>query len=92
MCQVSGVRVQKTDDQSSPDGFATARRGQMSCLRSLGYGAAGFAFVVLRVLNKILIHEDEYEKNQIKSHACVLRIFLIFAFRIQTCEFSSASS
>jgi hypothetical protein len=40
---------------------------------SLSYGAAATAFVVVLVPYKILIHEDEhedeYEKNQIRSHA-----------------------
>ncbi len=48
-------------------------------LSSLSYGAAATAFVVVLVLvpYKILIHEDEhddeYEKNQIRSHASALR-------------------
>ena len=56
----------------------------MSRFSSLSYSAAGAAdsaFVVVLVLvlvsrpYKILIHEneDEYEKNQIRSHAYALR-------------------
>ena len=36
---------------------------------------------------KILIHKDEYEKNQIRSHAYALRLFLFSAFHIPTSEF-----
>jgi hypothetical protein len=40
---------------------------------------------------KILIHENEHEdedeKNQIKSHASALRLFFFSAFRIPTSEF-----
>jgi len=67
----------------------------MGRLRFLGYGTAGTAFVVILVLvlDKIPIHEDEhddeYEKNQIKSHAYALRPFftqshlpLCFALRL----------
>jgi len=43
------------------------------------------------VLYKILIHEDEHEdedeKNQIRSYAYALRFFLFSAFRIPTSEF-----
>ncbi len=54
----------------------------MSRLHSSNYGAAVSAFVVVLVpvLNKILIHEDEYEKNQIRSYAHALRRFLFSAF------------
>ncbi len=49
----------------------------MSRFSSLNYSAAATAFVVVNVLvlvpYKILIHEDEYEKNQIRSHASALR-------------------
>ncbi len=49
----------------------------MSRFSSLSYGAAATAFVVVLVPYKILIHEDEhedeYEKNQIRSHASALR-------------------
>jgi uncharacterized membrane protein len=49
----------------------------MSRFSSLNYSAAATAFVVVLVLvlvpYKILIHEDEYEKNQIRSHASALR-------------------
>ena len=50
-------------------------RGQTSQLSSLSYGAATKAFVVVSSLvpYKILIHEDEDEKNQIRSHAYALR-------------------
>ncbi len=52
-------------------------RGQISRLGSLSYGAAAIAFVLVLVPYKILIHEDEheneYEKNQIRSHASALR-------------------
>jgi hypothetical protein len=34
-----------------------------------------------------LKHEYEYEKNQIRSHAFALRLFLFSAFRIPTSEF-----
>jgi hypothetical protein len=40
----------------------------MSRLGSLSYGAAATAFIVL-VPYKILAGENEYEKNQIRSHA-----------------------
>ncbi len=67
----------------------TDDRGQISRLGSLSYGAAAIAFVL--VPYKILIHEDEheneYEKNQIRSHASALRLFLFSAFRIPTSEF-----
>ena len=36
---------------------------------------------------KVLIHEDEYEMNQIRSYAYALRFFLFSAFRIPTSEF-----
>jgi hypothetical protein len=36
---------------------------------------------------KILIHKDEDEKNQIRSLAYALRLFLFSAFRIPTSEF-----
>jgi hypothetical protein len=58
----------------------------MSCLHSSNYGAAVSAFVVVLVLvlNKILIHEDEHEdeygKNQIRSYAHALSLFLFSAF------------
>jgi hypothetical protein len=43
----------------------------------LSYGAAATAFVVVLFPYKILVHEDEhedeYEKNQIRSHASALR-------------------
>jgi hypothetical protein len=51
----------------------------MSRFSSLSYSAAATAFVLVLVLvlvlvpYKILIHEDEYEKNQIRSHASALR-------------------
>jgi hypothetical protein len=45
------------------------------------------AIVVVLVPYKILIHEDEYEKNPIRSHASALRLFLFSAFRIPTSEF-----
>ncbi len=38
----------------------------------------GPSFVVVLVLDTIPIHEDEYEKNQIRSHA--LRLFIFSAF------------
>ena len=58
------------------------RGHQMSRLHSSNYGAAVSAFVVVLVLvlNKILIHEDEYEKNQIRSYAHALSLFLFPAF------------
>ena len=52
----------------------TEARGQMSRLSPLSNSATGSAFVVLLVLfppYKILIYEDEYENNQIRSHAYV---------------------
>jgi hypothetical protein len=71
----------------------TVDRGQTSRFSTLSYGAAATDFVVVLVLvpYKILIyedeHEDEYEKNQIRSHASALRLFLFSAFRIPTSEF-----
>jgi len=50
-------------------------------------GAAATAFVAVLVPYKILIHEDEDDKNQIKSHAYALRLFLFSAFHIPTSEF-----
>ena len=43
---------------------------------------------------KILIYEDEHEdeKNQIRSPAYALRLFLFSAFRIPTSEFKSFSN
>jgi len=53
-------------------------------------------FVVVLVPRpyKILIYEDEHEdeKNQIRSHAYALRLFLFSAFRIPTSEFKSFSN
>jgi hypothetical protein len=47
----------------------------MSRFSSLNYSAAATAFVLVLVPYKILIHEDEdeYKKNQIRSHASALR-------------------
>ena len=48
-------------------------------------------FVIVPRPYKILIYEDEHEdddeKNQIRSHAFALRLFLFSAFRIPTSEF-----
>ena len=53
----------------------------------LGYEAAATAAVLAPIPHEILIHEDEYEKNLVRSHAHVLRPFLFSAFRIPTSEF-----
>jgi hypothetical protein len=76
-------RVQKSDD-----------RGQISRLSSLSNDAAvtssssSFVVVLVLVPYKVLIHEDEHEvddeKNQFRSQAYALRLFLFSAFRIPT--------
>ena len=53
----------------------------------MGYEAAATAAVLAPIPYEILIHEDEYEKNQVRSHAHVLRPFLFSAFRIPHSNF-----
>ena len=61
--------------------------GQVECHTRLQ--STDFVFVPRSY--KMLIyedeHEDEDEKNQIRSHAYALRLFLFSAFRIPTSEF-----
>ncbi len=52
----------------------------MSRLSSLSYGAVATTVVVPC---QIVIYEHEYEKNQIRSHAYVLRLFLFSAFNFR---------